>query len=100
MTRHKTGTREEWAAAREKLRAYRERMGWSFNWASSYESDLNADLGFSSSEEQTREWVAPMLEQLPPIARRNASQTGTDVVGYLTEGFGFSVFVLEDGDVY
>src|ERR1700735_3010362 len=35
----------------EKLLAYRERMGWSFTWASSYESDLSADLGFSSSPE-------------------------------------------------
>src|SRR5438874_6342962 len=36
----------------EKLVAYRERMGWCFNWASSYESDFNTDLGFSSSLEQ------------------------------------------------
>jgi len=32
----------------------------------------------------------------PPVTR----ETGTDVVGYLTENFGFSVFVLDDGDVY
>ena len=38
----------------DKLVSYRERMGWSFNWASSYESAFNADLGFSSSREQTR----------------------------------------------
>src|SRR5450755_4714706 len=31
----------------EKLLVYRERMGWSFNWASSYESDFNYDLGVS-----------------------------------------------------
>ena len=61
---------------------------------------LTEDLGFSSSKEQTREWAVPMLEQLPPIAARNATETGTDVVGYLTEGFGFSVFVLDDGAVY
>jgi hypothetical protein len=36
------------------------------------------------------------LEQLPPIAARNARETGTDIVGYLTENFGFSVFVLDD----
>src|SRR5438445_6326673 len=29
----------------EKLLAYRRRMGWSFNWASSYESDFNLDFG-------------------------------------------------------
>src|SRR6516162_4701635 len=72
----------------DELLAYRERMGWRFTWASSYDSDFNADMGFSSSQEQTREWVTPMLEQLPLIAGRNASETGTDVAGYLTEGFG------------
>jgi predicted dithiol-disulfide oxidoreductase (DUF899 family) len=41
-----------------------------------------------------------MRDQLPPIAARNAGQTGTDIVGYLTESFGFSVFALDDGDVY
>ncbi len=84
----------------EKLLAYRERMGWSFNWASSYESDFNADLGFSSSPEQTREAIEPSLDQLPPVAFRNAKATGTDIYGYLTELFGFTAFTLEDGTVY
>jgi hypothetical protein len=35
----------------EKLRAYRERMGWSFSWASSYGSDFNFDFGVSACEE-------------------------------------------------
>jgi predicted dithiol-disulfide oxidoreductase (DUF899 family) len=43
--------------------------------------------------------VAPVLEQLPPIAGRNARETGTDVVRYLTESPGFSAFVLDDGTV-
>ena len=76
----------------EKLLAYRERMGWSFNWASSYESDFNTDLGFSSSLEQTREAIEPMLDQLPPVAFRNAKEAGTDIYGYLTELFGFTAF--------
>jgi predicted dithiol-disulfide oxidoreductase (DUF899 family) len=80
--------------------AYRERMGWSFNWASSYESDFNADLGFSSSPEQTREAIEPILDQLPPAAFRNAKVAGTDVYGYLTELFGFAAFRLEDRTVY
>ena len=84
----------------EKLLAYRERMGWSFNWASSYESDFNANLGFSSSPEQTRQAIEPILDQLPPVAFRNATVAGTDIYGYLTELFGFTVFTLEDGTVY
>lgn len=84
----------------EKLLAYRRRMGWGFNWASSYESDFNADLGFSSSLEQSRETIEPMLEQLPAVAFRNATETGTDIYGYLTELFGFTAFALQDGTVY
>jgi predicted dithiol-disulfide oxidoreductase (DUF899 family) len=84
----------------EKLQTYKRRMGWSFPWVSSANSEFNLDLGFSSSEEQTREWVAPILEALPPIADRNASESGTDVVGYLTQSQGFSAFVLDNGAVY
>jgi predicted dithiol-disulfide oxidoreductase (DUF899 family) len=66
----------------EKLLAYKHRMGWSFNWASSRESDFNFDFGVSATEEATREWVAPMLEDglLPPIASQNARASGTDIV--------------------
>ncbi|MGE5273356.1 MAG: DUF899 domain-containing protein [Verrucomicrobiota bacterium] len=84
----------------EKLEAYRRRMGWSIPWASSANTDFNVDLGFSSSEEATREAIEPRLESLPPIVARNARETGTDVLGYLTEGPGFSAFVLEDEIVY
>jgi predicted dithiol-disulfide oxidoreductase (DUF899 family) len=84
----------------EKLQTYKLRMGWSFPWASSAKSEFNLDLGYSSSDEQTREWVAPILEALPPIAARNASESGTDVVGYLTQRQGFSSFALDNGAVY
>jgi predicted dithiol-disulfide oxidoreductase (DUF899 family) len=84
----------------ETVQAFKRRMGWSFPWVSAANSEFNIDLGFSSSQEQTREWVTPILEQLPPIAARNATETGTDVVGYLTEGFGFSVFARDDGAIY
>jgi predicted dithiol-disulfide oxidoreductase (DUF899 family) len=84
----------------EKLQAYKRRMGWSFPWTSSANSEFNHDLGYSISEEQAREWVAQNLESLPPIVARNAGASGTDVPGYLTESPGFSAFVLEDGVVY
>ncbi len=84
----------------EKLLAYRARMGWTFEWASSYQGEFNADLGFSSSLEQTREAVEPILNQLPAVAFRNAKVSGTDIYGYLTELFGFTAFTLENGTVY
>jgi predicted dithiol-disulfide oxidoreductase (DUF899 family) len=84
----------------EKLLEYRRRMGWHFNWASSYESDFNLEVGFSATYEQTRVWVEPARDQLPAVASRNAAAVGTDLVGYLTEGFGFTSFTLVDGVVY
>jgi predicted dithiol-disulfide oxidoreductase (DUF899 family) len=86
----------------EKLLAYRERMGWSFNWASSHESDFNLDFGVSGTEEATREWVQPALEggQMPPIASQNAAACGVDIVNYLAEGFGIDTFAREGDTVY
>ncbi len=46
----------------DKLLAYRDRMGWSFNWASSYESDFNLDYGVSAGEAMTYDGAAPSLE--------------------------------------
>ena len=85
----------------EKLLGYRERMGWALNWASSYGSDFDLELGFSSGEEETRAWVeSPQSAGVPAIAHRNARASGTDLVGYLTEGFGFNAFALDHGTVY
>jgi predicted dithiol-disulfide oxidoreductase (DUF899 family) len=85
----------------EKLQAYKRRMGWNMPWASAAPSDFNFDFGYSRTEEQTREAFAPMLEAgAPPGIEDNASSSGTDVTGYLTQGPGFSAFVLDDGAVY
>jgi predicted dithiol-disulfide oxidoreductase (DUF899 family) len=100
----------------EKLLAYRRRMGWSFNWASSYQSDFNFDFGISAAEERTHE-VVPLLEanevaafpllgeprvrdSLPPIVTQNAAATGTDVVGYFSEGHGVSTFARDADSLY
>ena len=100
----------------EKLLAYRRRMGWSFNWASSYESDFNFDFGVSAAEDAPHEAV-PLLEanevaarpllsdqrvrdNLPPVATYNARATGTDAVGYFSEGHGVSTFARDGDSVY
>jgi len=85
----------------EKLQAYKRRMGWSFPWVSSAHTEFNVDLGFSASDEHTRGWLTPVIEaEMPPIVSRNARETGTDVVRYLTESPGFSAFALDGGAVY
>ena len=45
-----------WAVSRAplaKLQAYKQRMGWSFPWASSYGSDFNTDFQVALSDEQS-----------------------------------------------
>jgi predicted dithiol-disulfide oxidoreductase (DUF899 family) len=44
----------------EKLLAYRQRMGWTFNWASSHESDFKFDFGVSVADGAAHE--VPLLE--------------------------------------
>ena len=81
----------------EKLLGYRERMGWSFPWASSEGSDFNYDFGASLTEEQLR----PFLEgDIPPAVKQMAAASGTDVAGYVVEGPALSAFALSDGVVY
>jgi predicted dithiol-disulfide oxidoreductase (DUF899 family) len=92
----------------EKLRAYNRRMGWSLPWVSSSPGDFNFDLGFSQTEERSREAVAQIRlparaslgDAFPPIVEQNARASGTDIVGYLTESPGFSSFVRDGEDVY
>ncbi|WP_369251769.1 DUF899 domain-containing protein [Streptomyces sp. R41] len=81
----------------DKLLAYRERMGWSFDWVSTAGSDFHRDLGFLHTEEELR----PFLEgEMPPAVSQNAEACGTDVLGYVTEGPGLSAYALSDGTVY
>ena len=103
----------------DKLLTYRERMGWSFTWASSHDSDFNTDFGVSAGEPvAARGPSAPrpeanelallkllqdqpsVRENLPLVTAQNASATGTDLEGYFSEGHGVSTFARESGTVY
>ncbi len=35
-----------------KLQSYKERMGWTFNWVSSFENDFNTDFGVTFTEDE------------------------------------------------
>jgi len=91
-----------------KLLAYRERMGWSFNWASSHGSDFNYDFHTAHTKE---EWESGAVEynfravdfrpaEQSPVLAEWASTVGTDFATYRREGVGVSAFALEDGLVY
>lgn len=81
----------------EKLVAYRQRMGWNFPWASSFDSDFNFDFQRSVSKETVASWFEG---DLPGVPARIAADCGTDPVSYMAEQPGLSVFTLSDGHVY
>jgi predicted dithiol-disulfide oxidoreductase (DUF899 family) len=80
-----------------KLLAYRERMGWSFPWASSEASDFNFDFQVSRPDDAEPFFTAG---EEPPTVKEMAAACGTDPDGYLTEGPGLSAFAIEDGKVF
>lgn len=103
------------------LQAYKQRMGWTFPWVSSSESDFNADFNVWFTEEQQREGqidynfrgqeppLAPPAEKSPrkpellgslsPVETL-AAMTTIDVPTYTRDRPGVSTFVLDDGVVY
>jgi predicted dithiol-disulfide oxidoreductase (DUF899 family) len=105
-----------------KLRAFKQRMGWTFPWASSHSSEFNFDFNVRFTEEQQREgrieynyrreekWnsmsgevAGKVLRAAPPVdatIHQIAAMAGTDAATFVRERPGVSAFVLEDGVVY
>jgi predicted dithiol-disulfide oxidoreductase (DUF899 family) len=76
----------------EKLLAYRQRMGWSFPWASSEHSDFNFDFNVSFTEESVARGQTYNFRAL------EGWQVDPAHLPY--EGPGMSAFALEDGVAY
>ena len=93
-----------------KLQAFKQRMGWTFPWASSLGGDFNFDFNVSLTEEQQREGAEYNYQREAARRRREGSEggdagslaatTGTDVATYMRERPGMSAFALEEGVVY
>jgi predicted dithiol-disulfide oxidoreductase (DUF899 family) len=86
------------------LQAYKERMGWSFPWASSFGSDFNYDFQAAMTEEQQQsgavEYNFRVTDMRPGPDTGTLSPVGTDWATYSREMPGMSAFALEDGAVY
>ncbi|HYL27053.1 MAG TPA: DUF899 domain-containing protein [Candidatus Nitrosotalea sp.] len=95
----------------EKLLAYKKRMGWTFPWASSHDSDFNLDFQAGCTREQQqsgtieynfrpKDTKAPIAAGQESWARDISSGCGTDWPTYIREMPGLSAFTLKDGVVY
>jgi len=74
------------AAPVEKLRAYQQRMGWSFRWVSSAGSDFNHDMGVAHTPEE--------------IAGTDKLYNHTTAEAFGSDSPGLSVFTKHDGQIY
>jgi predicted dithiol-disulfide oxidoreductase (DUF899 family) len=93
-----------------KLKAYRQRMGWKFPWASSLGSDFNFDFNVAFTEEQQRDGTVDYnfrrgghaldMTPVPEPVAQFAATCGTDALTYARDRPGLSAFVLEGGVVY
>ncbi|HKE93435.1 MAG TPA: DUF899 domain-containing protein [Povalibacter sp.] len=94
-----------------KLQAYKRRLGWTFPWASSHDSDFNFDFNVSFTEEEQRKGTIEYnyarnghaldaTTQVPEPVVRIAASCGTDVPTFARDRPGMSAFVLEDGVIY
>jgi predicted dithiol-disulfide oxidoreductase (DUF899 family) len=81
----------------DKLLAYQARMGWTFPWVSSYDSDYKFDLDTSHTEETAREWVAGGA---PPLLAKAAADCGVEPAVYLTETPKITVYATDGAAVY
>jgi predicted dithiol-disulfide oxidoreductase (DUF899 family) len=105
-----------WAVSRAplaKLQEYKQRMGWTFPWASSAGSDFNADFNVWFTEEQQRagvdynyrhekgfEWRQGQEGGGQVEEDKFAAMCGTDTPTFQRDRPGMSTFVLEDGVIY
>lgn len=102
-----------WAISRapiERLQAYKRRMGWTFQWATSLGDEFNHDFQVGFTEEQLRSGHAQynygtMNWPPVPIGKEGklsefAAESGTNWATYTQEAPGMSAFALEDGIVY
>ncbi|EFH81986.1 DUF899 domain-containing protein [Ktedonobacter racemifer] len=99
-----------------KLQAYKQRMGWSFLWASSFDGDFNYDFNVSFTEQQQQLGAIEYNYRKGDVSSRTndiaaneaaaegrakfAAGTGTDWATYARQTPGMSAFALEDGVVY
>jgi predicted dithiol-disulfide oxidoreductase (DUF899 family) len=91
-----------------KLLAYRHRMGWRFEWASSFESDFNYDCRVSFTKDQTRQGRVDynfgtittdpryLTEELPGVSVFAAGAGGEVFLTYATFARGLDMLLTAD----
>src|SRR5919199_2617759 len=86
----------------DRLAAYRERMGWTFPYVSTYESDFAFDFGLALTPEQAEQIpeIQEMVGDPPGWLAEWSEQVGAELEDGLRESPSFIAFARENGTVY
>jgi predicted dithiol-disulfide oxidoreductase (DUF899 family) len=91
-----------------KIHVYRQRMGWSFDWVSSFDSDFNYDFHVSFTKDQIRDGRIEynqgtitgdpryLSEELPGVSVFAAGQAGEVYLTYSTFARGLDMLLTAD----
>jgi predicted dithiol-disulfide oxidoreductase (DUF899 family) len=86
----------------DRLNAYKERMGWTFPYVSTYENDFVWDFGLAMTPEQAEQIpeVQEMIANPPDWLQEWAEMVGAELKDGLRENPSFHAFARENGTVY
>jgi predicted dithiol-disulfide oxidoreductase (DUF899 family) len=86
----------------DRLIAYKERMGWSFPYVSTHETDFPFDFGLALTREQAQQVpeIEEMAENPPGWLAEWSRQVGAELRDGLRENPSFIAFARENGTVY
>jgi predicted dithiol-disulfide oxidoreductase (DUF899 family) len=86
----------------DRLAAYKKRMGWTFPYVSTYETDFPWDFGLALTEEQAEQIpeVKEMVDSPPDWLAFWASQVGAELKDGIRENPSYIAFAKDNGTVY
>jgi predicted dithiol-disulfide oxidoreductase (DUF899 family) len=86
----------------ERLAAYKQRMGWQFTYASTYNTEFPFDFGLAMTEQQASQipQIQEMIDNPPEFLEEWSHQVGAALKDGLREGPSWIAFARENGTVY
>jgi predicted dithiol-disulfide oxidoreductase (DUF899 family) len=86
----------------EELNAYKRRMGWQFNYVSTFNTDFAFDFGLALTEEQAQQipQIKELIDNPPPFLQKWSRQVGAELKDGLRENPSWITFARENGTVY
>jgi predicted dithiol-disulfide oxidoreductase (DUF899 family) len=86
----------------DRLNAYKERMGWTFPYVSTYDTDFPWDFGLAMTPEQAQQIpeVQAMLADPPGWLQEWSEQVGAKLEDGLRENPSFIAFARDNGTIY